>query len=332
MIHELVLYQDKDLKVQYSTLLDIMTLKCPTCKTPVDPFPDACSAVMCLNCGNHYCNYCFEGFATGKSDRDRAAAHEHTAGHHESDKHGGRDAFLPAETVARGHREYRLNQLSRCVLIAMTSTEFGVRGRHDVALSLILCAKEIEDLGLDIHDVWEVADGRYRMAIQGDVGSPDSSLSCSKTVTTSEFDEIDTAVKRKVEIQKPAYDRIHPTQLRGGQQLANAILTNNSSAVVQLVESYRDELDIDYVDTRHGHPLTTLAILSGQVWAAKLLLERGADPLKVNKGGRTVLYIAIEAGLEDIVRLVFQLRPDIDVNVPTTDELQRYCPIHVAAR
>lgn len=34
---------------------DILILKCPTCKYSVDPLPDACSAVMCLNCGGYYC-------------------------------------------------------------------------------------------------------------------------------------------------------------------------------------------------------------------------------------------------------------------------------------
>jgi hypothetical protein len=38
-----------------NTFQDILTLNCPTCRRPVDPFPDACSAVMCLNCGNYYC-------------------------------------------------------------------------------------------------------------------------------------------------------------------------------------------------------------------------------------------------------------------------------------
>lgn len=40
-----------------NTFQDILTLHCPTCKRPVDPYPDACSAVMCLNCGNYYCKY-----------------------------------------------------------------------------------------------------------------------------------------------------------------------------------------------------------------------------------------------------------------------------------
>lgn len=72
-----LLGNDPNLRMLHSTLIDLMTLKCPSCKTPVDPLPDACSAVMCLNCGHYYCNYCFLGFSTGATDKDRAAAHEH---------------------------------------------------------------------------------------------------------------------------------------------------------------------------------------------------------------------------------------------------------------
>lgn len=38
-----------------NVLLDVLTLACPNCKTPVDPYPDACSAILCLSCGNYYC-------------------------------------------------------------------------------------------------------------------------------------------------------------------------------------------------------------------------------------------------------------------------------------
>jgi hypothetical protein len=61
-------------KLLKSAMLDLMTLKCPNCKTPVDPLPDACSAVMCLSCGGYYCNYCFEGFSTGMSGKFRISS------------------------------------------------------------------------------------------------------------------------------------------------------------------------------------------------------------------------------------------------------------------
>ena len=45
------------------TFLEQMTMQCPHCNAAVDPDPDGCSAVLCLNCGQYYCNYCFKGYS-----------------------------------------------------------------------------------------------------------------------------------------------------------------------------------------------------------------------------------------------------------------------------
>ena len=137
-----------------SAILDVMTLKCPSCKTPVDPFPDACSAVMCLNCGHHYCNFCFQGFASGITEQDRAAAHEHVASHSLADRPESRDAFLSAEHVASGQRLHQIAQLEKCVSLAISSPEYGSDGSHDVALTLIWCHKELQDLKIDPNELW----------------------------------------------------------------------------------------------------------------------------------------------------------------------------------
>ena len=89
---------------------------------------------------------------------------------------------------------------------------------------------------------------------------------------------------------------------------------------------------MDYIDPKLGHPLCALACLSGKAAVALLLLQRGADPTVRNMNGRTVLYIAVECGLEDVVRCIVDLHPELDLNAPATNEMQQYCPIHVAAR
>ena len=94
LIRDITLPDSILLKQLHQALLDLMTLKCPTCSIPVDPFPDACSAIMCSYCGNHYCNFCFEAFATSQTDRDRANAHTHAATHNKSKAPASRDAFL----------------------------------------------------------------------------------------------------------------------------------------------------------------------------------------------------------------------------------------------
>lgn len=156
-ILEDVAAENARLKALRTTIHDMMTLKCPTCKTPVDPLPDACSAVMCLSCGHHYCNYCFAAFATGVAEKDRGMAHTHAASH--SEKSDGRDPFLPAELVEVGQRLYRKVQLEKCLSIAMCSMDYSCDGRHEVALAIVLCAKEIQDMGINIVELWYAAEG-----------------------------------------------------------------------------------------------------------------------------------------------------------------------------
>jgi len=44
----------------HTSLIDLLTLKCPSCFATVDPEPDGCSAVRCLSCGNWYYLYLFD--------------------------------------------------------------------------------------------------------------------------------------------------------------------------------------------------------------------------------------------------------------------------------
>ena len=60
----------------------------------------------------------------------------------------GRDAFLPNEVVEIGQKIHQRIQLEKCVSLAMCSAEYGINGRHEVAIALLLCSKEIEDLGI----------------------------------------------------------------------------------------------------------------------------------------------------------------------------------------
>ena len=128
-------------------------------------------------------------------------------------------------------------------------------------------------------------------------------------------------------------ERQQRVRQQGAAQLSNALITNNLEAVMQILHTYRDDsLDVDYVEPRLGHPLCALAALSGKASIALLLLQRGANPMARNMNGRTVLYIAVECGLEDMVRCITDGHPELDLNTPATSEMQQYCPIHVAAR
>ena len=370
------------LQVLRSAILDVMTLKCPTCRVPVDPFPDACSAVMCLNCGNHYCNYCFTPFTTG------VLAHEHVASHSTNDRPENRDAFLSAELVAEGQRLHQILQLESCVSLALASPEYGVNGGHDVSIALVMCYSEITALKIDVLQLLEnsrniVMTGSSRPLDnevpttntpnkETDPVNNDNAIRKFGAQTSSdeydlgsgmEYDDnsapfLDVFDPTNIDDQQPFIPppstlvvptaQIHGytwdvrrdtiqqpevVQRQGAIQLANALITYNTEAATQIMHTYRDgSLDVNYIELKHGHPLCSLALITGQSDIALKLLEMGADPLKPNTSGRTVLYMAAEAGLENVIRCILKLHPNIDVNAPITSEHQKYCLTHVAAR
>jgi hypothetical protein len=375
-----------------SAILDVMTLKCPTCCVPVDPYPDACSAVMCLNCGHHYCNFCFMPFPTG------VMAHEHVATHSTSEKPENRDAFLSADLVAGGQRLHQISQLEKCISLAMSSAEYGVDGGHEVSIALIACRRELADLNIDTAQLWQAAQNiltsgyitrpskapvarrmSNRSVTESDVRIRSVGSSFLVSMSTDDFDSTDDTeidgmsslselfgptmtndhrpyTPKRQNLQngtmiaddageakmpeilasgrpRNAVERTEVHQRQGATQLANALITYNTEAAAQIMATYTDgNLDVDYTDVKHGYPLCSLALITGQADIAVKLLEMGADPLKPNTSGRTVMYVAAEAGLENVIRCIVHLHPELDLNAPITSELQRYSPIHVAAR
>jgi hypothetical protein len=296
-----LLSDDEDINRLKLSLIEIMTLKCPTCKGPVDPHPDACSAIMCLSCGNYYCNYCFEAFSTKNSEQNRSSCHVHVALHNTSPTVESRDAFLSVATVALGHTEYRKKQALRCLKVAFSSSEYRSNGGHGVALALILCSHDLIDMGLSPKELWQ-----------------ELQTSASPSMEDAALDEHDVAADATV-------------GRTGGLQLANAIISKNEQAIRQILESF-DNLDVNYVyEDANRLPLASLAIFNFP-WLTKVLLKRGADPMKPNSIGRSVLYIAIEKGWLDVVQCIVELNPAVNLAAPLSNDAGRYYPIHVAAR
>jgi len=278
---------------------------------------------MCLNCGNHYCNFCFHGFASGVTEHDRAAAHEHVATHSVSERPEARDAFLPADLVASGQRLHQIAQLERCVALAMTAPEYGSDGAHDVAVTLVWCSAELHDLKIDPIELWKAAqtavmrqaEARARARLPGGGRDPQlapsspSALVAGGATVASGVGTADAAAAvggggwgeypdllarplpgaadgaapgaagagdgdrrrmprwhgpdegltmddngangnpgpgrgQDVHSQRDVlerYERYQRVRRQGAAQLSNALITNNSEAVMQIVSTYRDD-------------------------------------------------------------------------------------------
>ena len=127
-------------------ILDSLSLKCPHCEAAVDPSPDACCAVSCLNCGYFYCHCCFEPFGKGEADRGSKQAHEHCATHDTTRPPEQRSAFLPAETVSAGHRTAKKARFEAVVKKLRDNSGLD---RRDLELAIFLCDCELNDAGIE---------------------------------------------------------------------------------------------------------------------------------------------------------------------------------------
>lgn len=265
---------------------------------------------MCLNCGNWYCNCCFLGFSGGDTpEADRAGAHSHVASHHT--RPDNRDAFLPPEIVAAGQQQLQQRLIVKCLSLAMTSKDFGGNGSSESGLGLILIATELADLNMNLVNVWNEAE--------------------AKITDTDEASGV-TGQQAASQSSLPSLTRVDISD--GGKQLAFALKTQNLLACRQIMQAFKDDLNCNYIDEDDsGHPLASLALLLRQKSIVVHLLRRGANPLLMSrKVPRTVLYVAIEIGMLDVVKLIIELNPTIDLNSPISDEENKYAPLHVAAR
>jgi ankyrin repeat protein len=121
----------------------------------------------------------------------------------------------------------------------------------------------------------------------------------------------------------------------GGQQLENAIKSQNEIAALQMLAAYGGQLDVDFCESSQGLPVTSHAILQGMDTLAMALVQRGADIYLMSRDqGRSVLYTAIESGRKKIVEFLFNIedtiRNQLDVNKPVARNGET--PLHVAVR
>ena len=154
---------------------ECMTLKCPACLATVDPTPDGCSAVMCLNCGAHYCNVCFECFNTGQADTDRSAAHTHAAKHATHVAQNRRSAFLPNDIVEKGQRDLMGKIVKKALVdLALPSGKLreGDERRpvadilHDIDIIIIIVETELNDLGINVAQLRKDVGVEIRMKLR----------------------------------------------------------------------------------------------------------------------------------------------------------------------
>jgi ankyrin repeat protein len=253
------------------------------------------------------------------------------------------DPFLSAEVVAGGHKKYREKRLLQSLQLILTAREYQGDAFHLAALSTVLCAQDLQELDLSPLEVWFSALNEVNPFLFSEGGDElEGSAEGAGEETSSATD------------QPPSLSRASSANTRGGgagpggnhsgKILANAILSQNETAIRQILSAFGGHLDTTHRETvviedadhsRIAYPLLTLAVLKGYDWLAIHLLELGADVFqRDNQFGRSCLMIICEKAAVAVLDFLWSQphRFAIDWNRPLTDEPNQYTALQVFAR
>lgn len=95
-----------------------------------------------------------------------------------------------------------------------------------------------------------------------------------------------------------------------GNQLADAIITNNIRKFTQLLDG---NLNLNDIKNAYGSPLTVLAIRSDRLPMLKILLERGVDVNMKDINNSTALHCAALHERQDCVELLLEYGADATI-------------------
>jgi len=87
--------------------------------------------------------------------------------------------------------------------------------------------------------------------------------------------------------------------------------------------------DVNIVDDEGGYNPLTMSIIGFNIASALTIIDAGADVRAPSKSGRTSMYVAVEKGLSEVVRVLIT-RNLFGVNERTTSEASGATPLHVA--
>lgn len=307
IISEVVLPAFPFLAQTVAALRDMLVLSCPVCHVAIDPTPDACSAIQCLNCGFYYCNYCFESFASENTSENRVAAHDHAATHKVVAEGETQDAFLPLDLVLQGQNAFQRRKLIKYLQLVIGSNSLVSRssnGLQTASMGMLLAFEDIQLLGWKPLEVWnEALDG--------------SDINFMSSIS---FELSPSTVSSK--------------------SLALAMLSHNLDAARQILITEGVSVDADYRHpisledhTEINYPLTSMAVLLDMDEIAEELLKRGANVLQAeSRLGRTVMYVIVEKGGQKLLDFVFRHCVEFDWNQALTAEICGFSALDIASR
>jgi len=125
---------------------EALNLRCPGCRTVLDPSPDACTAMCCSRCAAHFCFACLERQPSAE------AAHRHVPAAHHCES-----VFAPLATVQAAQNRHRLQALGELLRLDAAPSSANTKlsewrdlipGGASADALVESLATELEDLGL----------------------------------------------------------------------------------------------------------------------------------------------------------------------------------------
>ena len=121
----------------------------------------------------------------------------------------------------------------------------------------------------------------------------------------------------RIMINECGVDINEPVVLPSGLRLLHVAAFHKQPQIVSLLISMGAAIDV--LDDEGGYNPLTMAIIGSNVSAALELINAGANLNIVSQAGRSPMYVAIEKGLTEVVRVLVEKRK-VDINAATTRE------------
>ena len=110
----------------------------------------------------------------------------------------------------------------------------------------------------------------------------------------------------KILIHECGVDINEPVVLPSGLRLLHVAAFHKQPQIVSLLINLGANIDV--LDDEGGYNPLTMAIIGTNIAAALELINAGADLSIVSQAGRSPMYVAIEKGLTEVVRVLLQKR------------------------
>lgn len=283
----------------YKEASDRLNLRCPDCRIVTDPDPDACAAMMCANCGAHFCWVCFQLFES------KAEVYKHVPVAHNC------DSVFPSQSIkAAGHMVVRQRSLGAYL-----------RRLSPAVAQPLICSLEslLLDAGLPVAvDSWITTSGSTRFTSGGEVPpeKPKDNDAVDQTDTHSTVEYGQALVRNACSLNFTAVLQILSS---GGSfsveerenrfQWTTLMIASWCNEKAVLAELLKRQASVNACEAENKTALM-LSAEAGHSGITQMLIDHAADTTLRNNNGLSALTVACHFNRPECVIALLAHRMD----------------------